>query len=148
MRSKPKLSLLFVTITLAIVGALAVSGVITTSRTFESSGSVKAVNVQVYWDLQCTQVVGEVDWGFPEPGESREITIFVKNTGNYPLTLGMTYGNWSPAEAGNYITLSWDKEGAAIGVDEVVQALLTLDVSASITGITDFSFNIVIAGTG
>ena len=148
MRLKPKLSLLFVTVSLAIVGALAVSGVITTSRTLSSRGSIKAANIQVYRDIQCTQVIDELDWGFPEPGESIERTVFIKNTGNYPLTLSMSYGNWSPAEAGNHITLSWDREGAAVGVGDVVQAVLTLDVSASISGITNFSFDIFIEGTG
>ncbi len=148
MRAKPNIALLLVTISVALVGGLAVSGILSTSRTIGTSGTVKAINVEVYWDSECTQVVNDMDWGFWEPNSIVNKTVYIKNTGNAPLTLSMSYAGWSPVEAGEYITLSWDKEGTQIVADEVVQAILTLSISNTITGITDFSFNIVIEGTG
>ena len=44
--------------------------------------------------------------------------------------------------------LTWDYSGAAIAVDGVVQVTLSLAVSDTIEGITSFSFDIVIAGSG
>ena len=148
MGSKSVLPLLLVCVGLALVGAVAVTGILTTSRTIGSSGTVKAINVEVYWDIECTNVVSEIDWSTIEPGELVTKTVYVYNTGNTAMTLSMTYSGWVPIEAGNYITLSWDREGVTMDPDAVVAAVLTLSVSESISGIENFSFNIVIEGTG
>lgn len=133
---------------LAITSGLVVSGLLTVSKTLTSTGSVKAINVEVYWDLACTQVVSSIDWGTPEPGDSINQTVYIKNTGTAPMNLSLSTSGWVPVEAGNYLTLSWNSEGAVVAAEGIVQALLTLDVSSSVTGITDFSFDIVIEGTG
>lgn len=148
MGSKSVLPLLLVSVGLALAGAVAVTGILTASRTIGSSGTVKAINVDVYWDIEGTNVVSEIDWGSIEPNESVIKTVYVKNTGNTVLTLSMTYSGWVPAEAGDYLTLSWDREGVTVDPDAVLAAVLTLSVSDSISGIESFSFNIVIEGTG
>jgi len=130
------------------LSGLAVSGLLTTSKTLSSTGSVKAINVEVYWDSQCTQSVTLVGWGTHEPGDSINRTIYIKNAGNAPMTLALTSSGWDPAEAVNHITLSWDKEGEVLDANVVAQAVLSLDISETVTGITDFSFNIVIEGSG
>lgn len=133
---------------MALVSGLAVSGLLVTQKILSSSGSVKAINVEIYWDVECTQVVTSIDWGNPEPGDSLNRTIYVKNTGSAPMTLNMSCSGWSPVEAENYLALTWDKEGAQVDAGVVVQAVLTLSVSESVSGFTDFSFNIVIEGSG
>ena len=133
---------------MALVSGLAVSGILVTQKVLSSSGSVKAINVEVYWTVECTQVVTSIDWGNPEPGDSLNRTIYVKNTGSAPMTLSMSCSGWSPVEAENYLTLYWDKEGAQVDANVIVQAVLTLSVSESVSGFTDFSFNIVIEGSG
>ena len=75
-------------------------------------------------------------------------TVYVKNSGNSGLTLNMSSNGWIPVEAENFLSLTWDVEGAVVEADGIVQAVLVLEVSESITGITDFSFSIVIEGTG
>ena len=147
MKNKKNLGILLA-ITLALASGLVVSGLLTVSRTLSSTGSVKAINVEVFWDLACTQVVSSIDWGTPEPGDSINQTVYIKNTGTAPMNLSLSTSGWVPVEAGNYLTLTWDREEAEVAAAEVIQALLTLDVSGSITGITDFSFDIVIEGTG
>ena len=148
MKRNSGLGVLIFAVSMAIVSGIAVSGLLTTQRVLSSSGSVKAINVEVYWDALCTQVVDSVDWGTPGPGDSVSKTVYVKNIGNAPLTLSMSCSGWNPSEAQTYLTLSWDAEGAQVNADEVVTAVLTLSVSESVTGITDFSFNIVIEGSG
>ena len=147
LRLKSKTGLI-VAMSLALISGLTVSGLLTMSRTLTSQGTVKSINVEVYWDDLCTQVVNSVDWSTPEPGEAVQKTVYVKNSGSAPLNVSMTTSSWTPVEAANYITLTWDSEGAPIDPDQVLQALLTLTVSDTITGITDFWFNIVIEGTG
>ena len=148
MRFKVDRGILSGAILLAVFSALTVSGLLSTQRVLSSSGSVKAINVEVYWDLACTQVVSSIDWGVPEPGDSVLKTVYVKNTGTAPMTLNMSCSGWSPAQAENYLTVSWDRDEAVVNGGSVLQAVLTLSVSDTITGITDFSFDIVIAGTG
>ncbi len=147
MKYKKNLGIISVVV-LAIASGLVVSGLLTVSKTLSSTGSVKAINVEVYWDFACTQVVSSIDWGTPEPGDSINQTVYVKNSGTAPMNLSLSTSGWVPVEAGNYLTLSWDREGTEVAADGVVQALITMDVSGSITGITDFSFDIVIEGTG
>ena len=135
-------------VVMAISSGLLVSGLLTASKVLSSYGSVKTINVEVYWDFACTQVVGLIDWGTPEPGDTLSWTVYVKNSGSAPMNVSLMTGGWSPEAAGSYLTVSWDQEGATINADEVVQAVITMDVSSSISGITDFSFDITIEGTG
>jgi len=62
--------------------------------------------------------------------------------------LSMYTSNWSPLNASDYMILSWDYGGQSIGVGEVVRVTFTLSVDASIEGITSFSFDITIVGSG
>ena len=106
------------------------------------------IGVEVFWDSGCTQVASSVDWGYAEPGDVLTRTVYVRNSGNTPMTLSMTYSDWDPVGAGDYLSLSWNREGVTLDDGEVVQAVLTLTVSDQITGITTYSFNIIIEGTG
>ena len=147
MKYKKNLGLISVVI-LAVASGLVVSGLLTVSKTLSSTGTVKAINVDVYWDLSCTQVVSSIDWGTPEPGDSVSRTVYVKNGGNAPMNVGLSASGWSPVGADAYLGVSWDREGTSIAAGGVLQAVITMDVSSSITGISDFSFDIVIEGTG
>jgi len=109
---------------------------------------MKAVDVEVYCDSGCTDTVSAINWKIFDPGDSVSKTIYVKNTGNTPLTLKMTCSGWNPPEARDHITLSGGKEGAVLSPDAVVAVVLTLSISLSISEITDFSSTITIEGTG
>lgn len=120
----------------------------TASRTIEIRGAMKAIKVEVYWDSGCTDTVSAINFSILEPDVSLTKTVYVKNTGNAPLTLSMTCSDWLPPEAETHITLSWNKQDVIVEPDAVVLAVLTLAVSAAIYGITDFSSTITIEGTG
>jgi len=148
MNYRSNLAPIIASVVLALVGSVAVTGLLSASRTIGSTGTVKTINVEAHWDLEGTQVVDQIDWGILEPGQSVDKTIYVENAGNAALSLAMTYSGWVPLEAGNYITLSWDKEGATVNSGETIGAVLTLTVSSSTSGITSFSFDIIIEGSG
>ena len=118
------------------------------SRTIGIRGALKTIDVEVYWDSGCTDTVTAINWNILEPDVSLTKTVYVKNTGNAPLTLKMTCSDWIPPEAIDHITLSWNKEDVIVEPGAVVAAVLTLSVSSAIYGITDFSSNITIEGTG
>ena len=138
-------------IAIAMVGLIltvTTTGLLSVSQSVSSSGTVTAINVGVYSDSACTQTVTSIDWGTISPGNSATRTVYVKNTGNAQITLSMTKANWNPAGADGPITLTWNRESTTLSVGASTSALFTLSVSSGISGITAFSVNIVITGTG
>jgi hypothetical protein len=131
--------------TLIVVSVLAAS-LLTAYQRIPNGGNVKAVGVGVYWDSPCTSNVTLIDWGVVVPGSTANRTVYVKNVGNTPETLNMTTANWSSGAYGN-ITLSWNDESYVLDHQSVVPAVLTLSVSSNISGVTSFSFDIIITGT-
>ena len=132
----------------ALFLAVTTAGLLTVNQTLPSSGTVTAVNVGVYSNGGCTQNLTSINWGTISPNSSKTMTIYVKNTGNTPITLSMTKVNWNPASANGPITITWDRESTTLTAGQVSTATLTLSVSPSISGITNFDVDIVITGTG
>ena len=139
-------ALILVVVTLVMTSAL-VFGLLSASTTISNTGNVKTVGVGVYWDSSCSQEVSLIEWGSLDPGETSSVTVYVRNEGSVAVVLSMTTENWDPTLASSYITLDWDRDDYVLSSGESVQAVLTLSVSSSITGITSFSFDIVITGT-
>ena len=137
-------------IAVAVVGmmmAVSVLAVLQSNKTFSNTGVISAVNVELYQDSSCTKALSTIDWGSLSPGSSSNRTIYVKNIGSIPISLSMTVNTWSPSNAANYVTLTWNREGTALNAGSSTSALLVLSVSASITSITTFSFNATVRGT-
>ena len=138
------------TIAVAVTGlflTLLTAGLLTTSQTVPSAGTVTAVNVGVYTDAAGTQNCTSIDWGILPPGNSTSRTVYIKNYGNVPVTLSMTTANWVPSNAATYLTFSWNRAGYVLNANTTVSATLTLVASANAGNITSFSFNIIIVGT-
>jgi len=127
-----------------VVSAL---GVLVATRTISNTGNVKAIGVGVYWDSGCTNVTSSINWGAVDPGVTKNVTIYVKSEGSVVVKLSMTTANWNPASASSYVTLSWNRENYVLSSGSVVQAVLTLSVSSTISGVLNFSFDIIITGT-
>lgn len=121
---------------------------LTTQETIQGTGSIKGMGFGIYWDQQCTAATSSLDWGLLEPGSSTDFTLYLRNEGNSALTLSMASENWSPANATDYLTLTWNREGQQVNPDEVLKFVITLTVSADIQNIDSFSFDITISGTG
>ncbi len=140
------IGLVLYTLVLAAIGPMVSTAL--SNRTVSNAGSVRAIGVEVYWDQACTNSVSSINWGIVDPGASKNSTVYVRNTGNTPITLTMTTSNWNPSNASTYIALTSNYAGQSIGENGVVQVTFTLSVSPSITGITSFSFDITIAANG
>ena len=129
-----------------VVSALA-AGLLVANQSIYNTGNVKAVGVGVYWDSSCTNEVSSISWGNLDPGETKDVTIYVKSEGTMAVTLSMTTDNWNPAPASSNMTLGWNREDHVLNAGSVVQAVLTLSVSSDISEVTNFSFYIIITGT-
>jgi len=133
---------------ITVIAISTVTALLTTQRTIQGSGSIKGVGLGIYWDLACTNTTSSLDFGQLEPGSSKNFTLFLRNEGNSALTLNMTTENWNPTNAADYLTLTWNREGQQVNPDEVVGFVIILYVSEDITGISTFSFDIIVSGTG
>lgn len=133
----------------AILAVLTVTtaGLLSVSHSISSTGSITAINVGVYSNSACTHELTLIEWGTISPGNSETRIIYLKNTGNAQITLSMASANWNPANANGPITVTWNKGGDTLDVGQVATATLTLSVAESISGVTNFSFNITITGT-
>jgi hypothetical protein len=119
-----------------------------TSSTISNVGSLKTISIEAFWDAALTNRVNVIDWEILEPGAQKSFLIYFHNEGNSAVTLTKSTSNWNPTVASNYLTLNWDYNGQKIKAGENLQVTLTLSVSESITGITNFSFDIIVVGTG
>ena len=136
---------------LAVISSILVSAVyavVSSNTIIQSSGAIKAIGVSVYWDAASTNEVTAIDWSTLEAGSSENKTVYIKNTGNAAATLFLDTDNWNPSTASQYITLTWDYGGQSISPGAVVEVVLTLTISPDISGITDFSLDIIITSSG
>jgi uncharacterized membrane protein len=125
------------------------AGVLTTTQTLPSSGSISAVSavgVSLYSDAGLTTPMSSITWGTLNPGGQVSTTVYIKNTGNIPETLSMATTGWTPSNANTYLTCTWNPTATNIAAGASTSATITLAVSGSAT-ITSFSFSIIITGT-
>lgn len=131
------------------VAALLVGAVIGASLLrIRNVGTIRAVGVEVYADEGLSTVLHEISWGMLDPGESRTFNAWVQNSGNVAQGIALSTEGWLPLGAGNSISLSWDYGGAPIPAGASIPVVFTLSVSPSITGVSGFSFDVVIQVTG
>jgi hypothetical protein len=105
------------------------------------------VEIDVYEDSSCSTVLTSVDWGEIEAGESTTASLYVLNSGDSSVVLGLSLENWSPGTAEDYMSLYWDYDGSSISSGNGVDIVLTLDVDVDCPELSSFSFDIVITGS-
>jgi len=140
------LALIIYTLALALTGQ--VMSTIQTNRTISNAGAVRAIGVGVYWNSTGTNMVTSINWGTLEPGSSTNRTCYIQNEGNSASILSMNATNWNPSNASDYISLSWDYGGQLVNPGKLIPVIFTLSISDSVEGITSFSFDITIVGSG
>lgn len=113
----------------------------------QSGGTIKPVgNIKIYWDIDKTNEATFIDWGTLEPDEVVNKTLYIWNNSTIQLIHNMNITNWNPSNTGEFIYLTWNREGYISGPNELFDATLTLTISPNITNITSFAMNINIYG--
>lgn len=143
-----KILLFIVCVLCFALGSLSTLAAIHWTIRIPSSARMKAVGVGVYWDSSLTIPVVSVSWGVLEPGQTENRSVYVANESNVPIVLSLTTDNWNPANASTFMTLTWNYEGASIPVSSYEYVTLSLHVNPAIAGITTFTFDITITGSG
>lgn len=104
--------------------------------TIPTVGTVKTIGVEADVDF--------IDWEMVEPNSSNTQLINVQPTGNVPVTLTLATANWTPPNASQFLTLTWNYTGQILQPFEWTPVELTLTVASNVTGIDSFSFDILI----
>lgn len=133
---------------LLVASAMLAQGILSSSYRFGNVGSVKAIGVGVYWDAACTSPVSSIAWGVLEPGETKNVTVYIRNEGNSMATLAMRTENWRPPEAGAFIELTWDYDGQWLAPMAVIPVTFSLHLSGDVQNIDSFAFDIIISAVG
>jgi hypothetical protein len=138
---------------LLIIGSLTlfasniIAGQLFSSKSIGSRGTIKKINVGIYWDENCSSTVSFIDWGTIEPGSIKNVSVFIRNEGTHAASLFLSTDNWNPSNASWFITLGWDYDGQTFEPFEILLVTLILQVSPDIEGIKSFSFDIIIGVT-
>ena len=152
MESPEGMRLVAVVVLSAVIGALAGSlvtyGLLSGAVRVSTRAQVKSVGVDVFNDADCTVQLTMIDWGFLEPGQTKNCSAYLKSTSNVVIAVSMITESWNPANATSLIGCSWDAQGRQISADGVIAVNFTLTLNQSTTGLKSFSFTIVISGSG
>jgi hypothetical protein len=136
-----------------IIAAVCILTLIALITAIEDFGSIKSVvkadsvigiGVGIYWDKDCTNTTSALNWGFIDPNSTNNLTIYIRNEGNSAVSLRLNSSNWTPSNASNYMSLSWNYSGQVLKTNEVIPIKLTLTVSPTICDIQDFSLQTII----
>lgn len=132
---------------IAAIGGASVMAALTYSATISASGTITGIGVKVFSDAQGAVEINSVNWGNIAPGGSVTVSLWIKNTGNVPVTLSMQTGSWSPIGYASTLTLTWNYNNAVIQPNAMLKVDWTLTASTSATPGTSFSFNIILTAT-
>ncbi len=116
--------------------------------TITSSGImlVGDVEFEIYWDVTATREVTMVEWGDLMPGDVATVEFWVKNEGNSNLYCDTGTDEWVPSGSDQYFDLTWDFGDTAVDSGRSRKVTMELHVHDDITGIDEFTFNIIIYG--
>jgi len=122
------------------VVAVAIAVVLIAQVRISGTGSIRAIGVKIYGDDLLTKEISAIDWGSIDVGGSSVVTLWVKSNSTIPITLSMSTDSWQPSLAGQYLTLTWNYNGAQLLPGQSMPIDLTLQVSPDIHDVADFSF--------
>ena len=121
------------------------TGIIITVIAVILLATIRIGNIGTIKTLGVTSDTSQIDWGELAAGIGANVTINLKVDGS-PANLTLSTENWAPASASAYIHLTWDYvDGTVLQPNVWTPVTLILTVDDNITGITNFSFDIVIS---
>ena len=127
----------------ALITATMIQSVFFGTPIHDVSAVTVSQSLGVYWNRYCTKTVSSIDWGALSPGALEEVVVYVRNYARVPITLNLTAVTWSPENARLYLNFTWNCKYPKLRFYQVQAVYLTLTVDPSITGISNFSFNIL-----
>jgi hypothetical protein len=140
-----------------VIAAICLLAIILLGITIEDAASnksivhaqtIKGIGVGIYSDQACLNKTLSLNWGKIAPGSNNSLTVYIRNEGNSAISLLLSTSEWVPSSASSYISLNWNYTNQALKTNEVIPLELTLTVSPTIDGITDFKHQTTITAIG
>jgi hypothetical protein len=134
-----------------LVFALTVSSTfaaVMVSQTVTATGNIIATgNLGIFSDASGQTPLANIGFGNIAPSGSTTQSIYVKNSANYPMTLGIQTTGFNPAAYSSALSVSWNYvAGTLLQPGQIVKIDVTLAATnQALYG--SFSFNIAISGT-
>lgn len=124
---------------------LVIIGLLQLRDTIPNVAAVESMqNIGVYWDPACTQRVNSVNWGAFKPGQTKNVTFYIRNEGNTTILLVLSTANYNPPNASNYISLKTIANNTEVKANQTILVTPNLNLSLKIRGVCGFSFDMVI----
>ena len=73
-----------------------------------ADGIVKVIDIELYWDEECTSPVFSVDFGMLERGQSKSVAFWLKNNSTDKGRISWGSENYNPSSNG--ITQCWERK--------------------------------------
>jgi hypothetical protein len=138
-------------VALIIVAILVIVPFIETNQVQASAGSsnvrTSSISTKIYSDSACKNPVTSLNWGSLNVGSSKSIILYVRNEGKTNTRLVMASTNWSPANASNYMKITWNYNNKILNSWSSVKLTLTLATAQNTPSMTNFSCDIIITAT-
>lgn len=107
-------------------------------------GTVKVVNVGVYWDINHTNSVTSIDWGLLTPNSTTTKQAYFWNYGTTPINVTTYTENWMPSNARDCIYfVGWN---GTLSINETRLIDFKLTIASDINNVTYFSFDVLVIG--
>jgi len=115
---------------------------------------IKGIGVGVYWDENCDNPIDLINWGKIivnplKPYAYKNVTVYVRNEGSYPIFIKLNMLNLNPSSLEKYIHITWDYNGEVLNAKESVKVTLSLRINSNIwmelPRIDKFSFNLIVS---
>jgi hypothetical protein len=112
-----------------------------------NTGHVIALGVDVYPDSGLTMELTDIAWGYLAPGDAKNYTCYVYNSGNAPINVSLYSDAWQPPATGDFLWLTWYGNVDFLAPLTSTPLPLELHVNASTVGIDTFAFTIYVVGS-
>lgn len=105
--------------------------------------SVNAENFKFFTATNPPQHLTQIDWGIISPGENVTKAIYITSSNSKTYRLTITTSRWGPDQAQEYMAFTENGTGQTMTAQSGIIGL-TLQVFENCTGITWFSFDIIV----
>ena len=110
----------------------------------QGGGVIRTVGLKAFIDPDLTVEATTINWGHISPGDNSSVTLYLKSTSTIPAELTFSTENWQPSAAQQFFTLTWNYNHQPLNPGQVVPVTFTLRVSENVTGVTTFTFDLLI----
>lgn len=88
--------------------------------------------------------ITKIDWGIVEPNSITYRGLSIKNVGNIPINLSFSTANYDPVNGTEFFVVGWSYKDTLLNAGELIELSLSLYVKPEISGVKNFSFDIMI----